>query len=156
MSEDTVVLLTGGYSGDGVRLSSTEVFPSSKISTFMAAGCTFLPDVCARLITEVAGGSEVLPVSQTQLHCQPAQDNIDELQAFIKRKPRTKLAPPRPPPGQGNAMLMWREKQHGVARALGGAAQFVRTASGRLLGAGQQPTVAVAIPVAHGTEVKLS
>ena len=89
-------------------------------------------------------------------HGRMAQDNIDELQAFIKRKPRTKLAPPRPPPGPGNAMLMWREKQHGVARALGGAAQFVRTASGRLLGAGQQPTVAVAIPIAHGTEVKLS
>jgi len=80
-----------------------------------------------------------------------AQDNIDELQAFIKRKPRVKLSPPRAPPGQGNAMLS------GVARALGGAAQVVRTASGRLLQVvqGQQaPTVAVAIPVA--TSVQLS
>ena len=33
MSEDSVVLLAGGYSGAGVRLSSTEVFPST-------SGCT--------------------------------------------------------------------------------------------------------------------
>ena len=59
-------------------------------------------------------------------HGRMAQDNIDELQAYIHRKPRTPLAPPRAPPG-GGGML---------SRAAGAVGQFVRTASGRLLGGG--------------------
>ena len=88
-------------------------------------------------------------------HGRMAQDNIDELQAFIRRKPRARLAAPRPPPGAAEGMLSRAMSAAGSATVapITSAMQFVRTQSGRLLSVGQQtPTVAVAqaVPVGQG------
>jgi len=126
-----------GHELDDVKASSCHLFDGATyrdLATFKMSNCKFLDKRTALLVgmlfRDAATGSWGFEVISEAADGRKADENIDELQRFIQRKPNRELGPPRPPPGAGEGM---------ISRTAGAMAGLMRSMSGRLLGAPEQP-----------------
>jgi len=84
-----------------------------------------------------AGGAWGFEIISEAAQGRTAEDNVDELQRFIRKRPARSLPPERLPPGAAEGML---------SRTTGAMAGLMRSLSGRIVGAGKaSPTAPVPI-----------
>jgi len=132
------------YSGqelDDVKDASCHLYDASSyrdLARFEMSNCSFLDKhtalVVGVLLRDMGTGEWMFEIASEAAQGRTVHDNVDELQAFLRRRPSRALQPPRPPPGGGAAGML-----AALDSAAQATAQFVRTQSGRLLGAGQPP-----------------
>jgi len=136
------------YSGqelDDVKDASCHLYDSATyrdIARFEMTNMAFLDKHTALLVgillKEPATGEWAFEIAAEAAQGRTVHDNVDEMQAFLSRRPSRTIAPPRPPPGAGAGMLA----------ALGSSAPTPPTAPYVPMG---MPVPALAVPAVAST-----